>query len=246
MRIKAGSFIFVLMTLLFILILACSSGQDTIQILVVTGGHDFESQDFKNLFASMSNVITQYRTQPEANHSFSQSDFEDFDVLVFYDMIKTLEEEEKAAYIRLLKQGQNMLFLHHSLCSYQEWPDFEQILGGKYLLKDEVLEGQTTPASTYKHDVDMAVKIVDSSHPVTKGLTQFDLFDEVYGGYRVQPGVKVLLKTDHPESTEEIAWTHRYKNSQVIYIQPGHGPQAYQNENYRQLIQQAIQYLANE
>jgi type 1 glutamine amidotransferase len=52
------------------------------------------------------------------------------------------------------------------------------------------------------------------------------------------------LTTDHPTSGKVIAWAHRYKNSPVVYIQLGHGPEAYNNPNYRTLVARSIHWVA--
>jgi type 1 glutamine amidotransferase len=43
---------------------------------------------------------------------------------------------------------------------------------------------------------------------------------------------------------ETIVWQHKYNNSQVVYIQPGHDYRTYANEEYRKLLEQAIKFLA--
>lgn len=241
-----GFFGFLLLFIFGGMIMNCANPNQPINILLVTGGHEFDEQEFFDMFSSMERVNVESRTQPKANRSFVTDDLNKIDVVVFYDMVESLGEDEKAAYIRLLKTGTNMLFLHHSLCSYQDWDQFEKIVGGKYLLREEVRDGNSVPPSTYKHDVNMSVQMVDAGQTITEGLKDFTLFDEVYGGFLTGPGVRILLRTDHQESTPEIAWTHRYENSQIVYIQPGHSKHAFNNADYRQLIYQAIRFLENE
>jgi uncharacterized protein len=164
------------------------------------------------------------------------------DVLVFYDMWREISEPEKQAYLNLTKQGKPFLFLHHSLVSYQNWAEFEKILGGKYV--DRSPDIPKEEHSTYKHDVWIDVEVADKQHPVTKGMEDFRIFDEVYGNYRVSPNVRPLLKTSHPESTPVIGWENRYNASTIVYLQPGHDFNAYETDEYRKLILQAIHYLA--
>ncbi len=39
------------------------------------------------------------------------------------------------------------------------------------------------------------INVKDKTNPVTRGITDFELFDEVYGGFYVKPGVTSLLTT---------------------------------------------------
>jgi len=159
--------------------------------------------------------------------------------VVCYDMPKTIEEKDKANYNTLLKLGKGMVFLHHSQCSYQDWSEYKTIVGGKYH------EEQNTPqTSTYQHDVKFTVKISDPRHPVTRGIKDFEILDEVYGNTEVLPSVTPLLTTDHLLSSKTIGWMHQIEKSRIVYIQPGHDKNSYFNPNYQKLVRQAIEYVA--
>ena len=138
-----------------------------------------------------------------------------------------------------------MIFLHHSLVSYQNWPEFIKIVGGQYHTHPVVVNGDTLKAS-YDHDVNIPVKVENKKHPVTRGIPDFEIVDEVYGGVEILPQVNPLLSTTHPKSMCYLAWINHYGNSDVIYIQLGHGPSGYSNPNYRKLIQQAIEWSAKQ
>ena len=129
-----------------------------------------------------------------------------------------------------------MIFLHHALVSYQDWPEFKKIIGGKYIAAE-------TGGSVYRHDVNIPLKIVNNRHPVTKGLKDFTVFDETYGQCETGDKIEPLLSTSHPESMPYVAWINAYENSKIIYIQNGHGPQIFSDPNYRKLLQQAIEWL---
>ncbi|MDZ7604545.1 MAG: ThuA domain-containing protein [Cyclobacteriaceae bacterium] len=211
------------------------------KILVITGGHDFEEASFYEMFNSFSDVAFDTISQPAANALLTnQSAMKKYDCLVYYDMVQEISDEQKAAWIQLLKKGKGVVFLHHSLVSYQDWPEFRNIIGGKYLLKPE---GDHAP-STYRHDVDMQIHIVNKEHPVCRGVTDFVIHDEVYGGYVVNAEVTPLLKTDHPESTAVVGWCNNYQKSRIVYLQGGHDHAAYENENYRRLLLNAIQWVS--
>jgi type 1 glutamine amidotransferase len=140
-----------------------------------------------------------------------------------------------------VKEGKGFLFLHHSICSFQEWNEYKSFTGGKYYekKKDEVFG-----ASSYQHDVKFSVHILDNSHPVTRGIKDFEILDEVYGNLEVLPEVQPLLSTDHPKSYKLIGWTLKKENSRIVYIEPGHDKNAWFNPSYQTLIKQAISYIA--
>jgi type 1 glutamine amidotransferase len=73
-------------------------------------------------------------------------------------------------------------------------------------------------------------------------LKDFEIDDETYKGFYVNPDVTTLLRVDHPKSSPVIGWEHEYGKARVAYIQPGHGPTAYSNPNYRRLVENAINW----
>lgn len=227
-----------------VLLLPVIGISDNTNVLVVTGGHSFEREPFFALFDALEGVNWEEAIQPEANRLMENEQLDDYDVLVFYDMYQEISQEQQAAFLRLLKAGKPMLFLHHALVSYQTWDEFEHIIGGRYFDEKRYPMALENGFSTYLHDTPVPVQIVQDNHPVTKGLADFIIFDEVYGNFRVLPTVIQLLKTTHAESSPIIGWENHYESSTIIYLQPGHDHHAYQDENYRKLIRQAIAYLA--
>jgi uncharacterized protein len=235
--------------LLFILI-ECThfsfGQQQKIKVLVITGGHGFQRQPFYEVFNSIPSITYDTLVQPQANALIASPEENRYDVLVFYDMVlDSISPAQQEAYISLLKKGTSMIFLHHALVSYQKWPEFIKMVGGQYHTRPVVVNGDTLKAS-YEHDVNIPVKVEDKKHPVTRGINDFEILDEVYGGAEILPQVKPLLSTTHPKSMRYLAWINHYGNSDVIYIQLGHGPSGYSNPNYRKLIQQAIEWSAKQ
>lgn len=205
-----------------------------VNILVVIGGHDFDTVEFKKMWDELPGISWTMAIQPEANHKIATGEVDDYAVLVFYDMMDAITAAEKAGYLRLFQHKKPMIFLHHSLVSYQRWAEFRDLIGGRYHTLD-----QQKP-SNYHHDQWMNIKVVDSSHPVTKGIPNYIIYDETYGQVEILPTVRPLLTSDHPLSMPMVGWINTYAGHEVIYLQGGHGPEAFSNQHFRQLILQAI------
>ena len=211
-----------------------------IKVMLVTGGHSFDTLQFFQLFDRMPEIEYEHFAQPNANKAIANGVADDFDVLVFYDMWNKITRDEKAAYIRLTKEGKPFLFLHHSLVSYQNWPAFEEIVGGRYVEQNKKIPEEEW--SEYEHDMWVYCSI-ENYTPVTAGFRELRFFDEVYDNIRISDNVRPLLRTRHPKSAEYVAWENRYNASAIVYIQPGHDIRTYETEEYRKLLFQAIQYL---
>jgi len=228
--------------LIVLLFVSFNASASKLKIIIVTGGHDFDRESFFQMFDSFNNLSYIELVHPEARVQLGTMDLATFDAVVFYDMPKTITDEEKNSYYRLLEAGKGLLFLHHSICAYQDWPEFESIIGGKYYEKKK---NDKFGASSYEHDVDFYVQMVHDSHPVIKGIKDFVLHDEVYGNLEVIPEIYPLLSTDHPKSNLLIGWTLNNKNSKIVFIQPGHDKSSFINPDYRRLIKQAINFITD-
>ncbi len=231
--------------LIFSLLFSCHEAAKKPNILLFTGGKKIDRPNFLKVFEEMDHITYQEVIYPQANQMFLLNEIEEFDILIFYDLAKEIREEEKQAFLSLLQKGKNVLFLHHSLVSYQEWDEFEKIIGGRFYQSKNEADKLKHVQSTYRHHVDIPVSIVDKNHPVTKGMDDFVIHDEVYGKCKFLNIGKVLLKTDHPENNKVMAWTHQYFNSQIVYLQLGDDKFAYEDPHFRRLIQQSINWLSN-
>ncbi len=215
-----------------------------VRVLIVTGGHDFEREPFFEMFKSFEGITFEEVQHPNAHARLTPEASRGYDVVVLYDMWQPISEESQAAFVKTLRNGKGLVALHHSLASYQLWDEYRNIIGGKWYTEKWKQNGVERPPSTFQHDVQFKVHIVDSKHPVTRGIQDFNIRDETYGNFEVLPKVKPLLTTDEPTSNRVIAWAHTYGRSRVVYIQLGHDHYAYENPSYRRLVLQAIRWVA--
>lgn len=215
-----------------------------LKVLVVTGGHGFEKEPFFKMFEDIPGITFTAASHGETNATaYERDDLLRYDVVVLYDMPKEITDAQKARFLSLFDKGVGLVVLHHALVSYQHWPDYERIIGGRYPEADGK-SGVVTDAVGYQHDVDVPVTIVAKDHPITSGVSGFTIHDEIYWGFRVRPDVVPLLTTTHPKSGKPLAWTRTEGRSRVVFIQLGHDHQAYDNPNYRRLLAQSVRWAA--
>jgi len=58
-------------------------------------------------------------------------------------------------------------------------------------------------------------------HPITEGLAEFPIVDEVYNFMWRSPRSRVLLEADKPEGEKAVAWSGPCQKSRVVVIQRG-------------------------
>jgi type 1 glutamine amidotransferase len=240
-----------LLFLVFILITFINSSFSdppvkAIRILVITGGHDYQIDGFNQMLGSLGkNIQYQIAELPAAYDMFLPENRIKYDVLVFYHMWQTITDEQARVLADCIWQGKPLVALHHSICAYDDWPEYVNIIGGRYFHKPTIINGKEYPACSYIHDLHFNVKIVSPDNPVTKGLSDFEIFDETYKGFYVEEGVTPLLTTDEPSSTHIIGWSKKYGKARIVTLQSGHDVPTFENPNFRKLLSQAIEWVYN-
>jgi len=215
-----------------------------LKVLVITGGHGFEEEEFFKVFKDNPGIAFTHAAHGKTDASaYDREDLLTYDVVVLYDMPKTISEAQKKRFQSLFDKGTGLLVMHHALVSYQGWPEYERIIGGRYPEADGK-SGAVSTAVGYEHDVDVPVTIVPKDHPITAGLKDFTIHDEIYWGFRVQPDVTPLLTTTHPKSGKPLAWARTQGKSRVVYLQLGHDHKAYENPGFRELVARSIRWTA--
>ncbi|MCS7192790.1 MAG: ThuA domain-containing protein [Armatimonadetes bacterium] len=220
----------------------------TLRIIIITGGHDFEREEFFAIFDSFDGIKWEERKQPQANEIWLSENLRNYDAIVLYDLWQQITEEQKEGMIKWLRdEGKGLLALHHSIANYHQWDEYAKIIGARYFIAPgKSPDGKTFARSQFHHDIRFTVKLADRNHPVTKGLPeQFEIVDETYKGWWLSNDVQKLLVTDHELSDPCIAWAKRYGNSKIVYIQLGHGSTAYKNLHFRRLVQNAIYWVTS-
>jgi type 1 glutamine amidotransferase len=216
-----------------------------IRILVITGGHGYNSEEFNRMLDAMGPEITYNITElPGAFEMFRPENRDKYDVIVLYHMWQTIDGDQKNDFTECIKEGKPVVALHHSICAFDDWPEYWNIIGGKYFHKETIFNGKVYQPCSYIHDLHFRVKVEDNDHPVINGIDDFDIFDETYKGYYVEDGVTPLLSTDEPSSTPVIGWAKEYGEARIVVLQSGHDVPTFENPNFRRLLRQSIEWVS--
>jgi hypothetical protein len=214
-----------------------------IRVALVTGGHPFDVPALHAVFRSMPGV------------NFWPQDLQDFttdvgkvahtyDVVVLYCFYMFKPDDQLPWYFRkvfeglgeLGRPGQGVLVLHHGMLAMPDWPVYDQLTGMTRRVAAPVNFGQQ-----------MNIQVVDADHPATRGLPpRWTITDETYKlpDAELMPDSQPLLATDHPDSFATMAWARRHGQSRVITYLAGHDRVATENEQFRQFMAHAIDWLA--
>ena len=208
-----------------------------IKVLVLTGGHGFKAEPFFKLFSDNPEITFTADKQVKAAEGYDRDNVSSYDVVVLYDSPSNITDAQKARFLALFDKGIGVVVLHHAYLSYPMWAEYERIAGGKYVCLNEQMTSGIT-SSTYKGNIDIPVTVVAGHHPITAGLSDWVLHDELYYNMHMIGNSTPLLKT----GDEWLAWYRTEKKSRVFGTILGHG--CYTDPNFEKLLAQSIRWAA--
>ncbi|MEP2735136.1 MAG: ThuA domain-containing protein [Erythrobacter sp.] len=162
--------------------------------------------------------------------------------------------------------------MHHALAGWADWPEWHEMLGGRFLYTPGEVRGKKVPDSGYRDDVEYNAQVV-ADHPVTAGLPKsFPVCDELYLAEIFEDDVTPLARSDykytrdnfysaalgisgtlfsnegweHADSSNLIAWHKRVANAPLVYVQSGDSIKALENPNIQMMIGNALNFIAEE
>ncbi len=203
-----------------------------LKVLVVAGGHAYPVQPFRAIFDFYKDMRCTFVEERETAEAFEDLNTFNYDVIVLYNYMRNPTPAQQRNILAVTRKGTGLVIVHHAIYGYRPWPEYARIVG------------VTSWLTGTEYNVRMRIKVADADHPITRGLSDFEVVDETYAGSQLAPGVRVLLETDEPRNARHIAWVHQYNRSPVAYIQLGHGESAYKNQHFVEILGRAIRWAA--
>lgn len=150
---------------------------------------------------------------------------------------------QQRALLDYVKAGHGFVSIHGADNAARDWlPEWRQMLGG-------VFSHVGLPDSKTKQGK-FTVKVADTRHPITRGVSDFPLADELYYHIQMEPGVEPLLTIEHDNGTWPVAWTRTYGTGRVFHTPLGHRsfgpdkPDPLQDPNLSKVVVQGIDWVA--
>jgi type 1 glutamine amidotransferase len=220
---------------------SCNNDAAPVRVLLITDGRNQDKENFDILLSKLP-IVYDHVEHPNAYAMLKADKIKNYDVVLLYDMPARIPEEARQDFIMMLEKGKGLVVLHHAFGSFgnDSWPEYTKIVGGKYHRSSWMKNDVEQPPSSYRYDVTMQIRVEDPNHPITKGVTDFEIVDEGYYDTEILPTVHPLLSTDSKYSAPLVAWTNEYGNSRIVTFTLGHDKQAWENPMFIKVLSQAI------
>jgi type 1 glutamine amidotransferase len=144
-----------------------------------------------------------------------------YDLIVFYYTIGELTDAQKNGLLNWVASGKSYVGIHSAADSFRGCPEYRAMVGGWFV---------THPA--YRQ---YQVSITDPEHPITKGIDEFFVTDEMYVT-DYDPRVNVLAASLWKGGINPVAWTKSWGQGKVYWLALGHDPQACKQEIFKTLL----------
>lgn len=170
---------------------------------------------------------------------FESSTLKDYDVVVLnygFWAAPDPSEEGKKGLLDYVKGGKGLVAVHFACSSFQEWGEYRTLLGRVW--KKDV--GGHGPRGTF------TVNIKKPDHPITKGLSDFETYDELYAKLTGEEDIEVLASaySEWSKKVEPIVFVKKYGEGRVVHNVLGHGVEGRKNEHFRKLLIRGVEWAA--
>jgi len=150
---------------------------------------------------------------------------------------------QQQALFKYVRDGGGYVSIHGADNGAADWePEWKPMLGAIFS-HFGLPDGKTKKG-------EFTVKIVDASSPVTRGIYDFRLKDELYYHLQIEPDVKPLAVVEYEGTEWPVAWTRTYGQGRVFHTVFGHrdfGPgkdDPLRDPNFGRLVLQGIDWVA--
>ena len=157
-------------------------------------------------------------------------ELENTDVLVMYLAEGgTIVGQDRENLEKFLARGGGIVTIHDAVCGTDpEW--FKTIVGGAWEHRHSKW-----------HEGEVGVYFIDTEHPITRGISNFDFDDEIYYDLHMMPEAKVLASSFH--SVFVIApqiWTYEKENYRSFVNLQGHNHKSFSLPHFRAILLRGI------
>jgi uncharacterized protein len=170
-------------------------------------------------------------TFTEDRDYFNYNKLSEYDICILYVDCwgKKLGEEQMAGLLCFIASGRSIVTIHNGI-SYQSNAEFAQLIGGKFIGHPPYQK--------------LTYNIVKEEHPIVKGISDFEMEEELYT-FELDNlcDKEILMTATDGNITAPAAWIKKYGKGKVVYLAQGHDKKSFENLSFRKLIKNSVEWL---
>jgi len=220
-------------------------GNSPIQVLLISGKNNHEWQKTSPAFRQILEEKGFFKVDiTERPDTLKMSDLKKYEVIAsnwnaFPESTRQWGEVAEKAILDFVNRGGGFVLFHSASAAHYDWPEYQQMVGATW--GKNTRHGQIAP---------FQVKIQNTKHPVTKGMSNFVITDELWVEMDQQPGIEVLCSAFAPSSNkgrdqdEPVLICRKQGKGRCFYLVLGHDVAAMQNSGWKTLMQRGTEWAA--
>ncbi len=208
-----------------------------VNILILSGQNNHEWQKTTPLLVRIYEQSALFNISvTEKPDTLSYHDLKDYDVLVsnwntWPDNELRMSKEWEQDFTKFVRKGGGTVFIHAGASSFYGWNDYHQIGIGRW--GKETHHGKPAKGK---------VTQLDREHPITKGISDFYIIDELWEKAEISGEARALAsltgtdETDGHEIMEKAVFVHETDKGRSFYTILGHDERALLNSGLQTLL----------
>ena len=120
---------------------------------------------------------------------------------------------------------------HTGLASLRDYPRWREAIGGEW----------ETDRSWHPPIARSVIPVVDAAHPVTDGVPEIVVFDELYTDLAVDERVHVLAAHERDAASHPLVWVCE-QPTRAVATALGHDERSYESASHRALMRGAARW----
>jgi type 1 glutamine amidotransferase len=152
-----------------------------------------------------------------------------FDVLCIYANVSRISPEQEQAMMDFVSAGGGLVALHCASFCFQNSTNYIALVGAQF---------QRHGTGVFKET------IVNSDHPVMKGLSPIESWDETYVHTKHNTNRIVLAERQDDSGAEPWTWVRTEGKGRVFYTAWGHDQRTWSNAGFQSLVENGIRWAA--
>ena len=154
-----------------------------------------------------------------------------YNVVLFYTDVGELTAAQETGLLNYIRAGGGFYGLHTAAASFRESEPYHEMLNGFF--------NGHSPYMTF------TVNIGNTDHPITQGLEDFEVVDELYYlKHNPETSHHLMSAYDHTkDETHVMAFHHNYGAGRVFYFALGHDLTVLQNPSFQEIIRRGVLWV---
>jgi len=216
---------------------------DMIKVLLITGD-DVDVHPWREMSETTREILVKTKKFDvkvcEDPHILeSETALKAYDVIVFTIFsrkVKMLPGQARENLLNFVKGGKGFFVQHLASASFGKWEEFGKLCGRKWVMGTS----GHGPRAVFK------AEIANKEHPITAGLGDFDVDDELYAKLQGTGDINVLVTADSEWSkkTEPLVFTLSYGKGRTVHNAFGHDRKALMTPNVQKIIARGVEWAA--